>query len=692
MGEGKLIHLRPSNAPPLFADEHEIHTELEPVEVVEGELVDDPTAPPIGWMAERRGARRPAVIPAHLRDPAQIAANTRFITAYYAREGGFYAARTPIYLGRLWACAPRGTARLTVRWARWVTYAEAAERRADSSDAWIREEEKLRAWRAGRRRASAITAAPAAGLLVLAYLLLPAWASAAAAAGIWTLLGLAGRRAGRPIIGRYVMVQTQRRLESPEVENALAAIGIKGTVDWVNHIAVDGPGWLAELDLPGAHEADSVLEKRSKLAAAMRRPLACVWPEGDRDAHPGRLRLWIAREDPNKAARRIWPLMKSGQADLFDAIPYGFDPRGRPVSLRLMGSNVLIGGVMGSGKTSAVLVIALATALDPTAELWIYEMKGSGDLEALKPVCHRYVSGDEDEDCESALAALRTLEAEMRRRKAIIKELPMSDVPDGRKVYPHLAARRHLRLHPLVAIFDECHTLFEHEEYGGLAADVAGRLIRKARAYGIIVVFTTQKPDASSVPRMVSDNAIDRILLAVTGHIPNDIIAGTGAYKRGVRGTMFDPERDAGTGWMVRGLSARIVRAAFIKQAEAEEIARRAHAMRVAAGTLSGQAIGAAIEDADQSNLIDHLREIWPASETAMHSVRLVEALAIYRPDLYREWTATDRTGQSTMLATALKPYGVQTRQVQRRGDGGSAKGVVWDDLKQALEADLEPI
>src|SRR5690606_29290672 len=141
-------------------------------------------------------------------------------------------------------------------------------------------------------------------------------------------------------------------------------------------------------------------------------------------------------QDPSKARRRIWPLLKDGHVDLFGDFPFGFDPRGRVVSLNLMYTNMLIGGVPGSGKTSAVLVIALAAALDPQCELWVYELKGSGDLEPVRSVAHRYVSGDDDEDCRAALDALRALEQEMNRRKDIIRDLPIEDVPNGRKVYP----------------------------------------------------------------------------------------------------------------------------------------------------------------------------------------------------------------------------------------------------------------
>ena len=506
-----------------------------------------------------------------------------------------------------------------------------------------------------------------------------------------TVLGWAGRDTDRPIVHRYVSVQMQRKLTSNEVEEALEALGVKGAVDWVNPIAIDGPGWLAELDLPRGVLAETILEQRPKLAAAMRRPLGCVWPETDPDAHPGRLRLWIARQDPAKAKRRLWPLLKGGQCDLFASIPFGWHPRGRLVELELIGANVLIGGVMGSGKTSAVLVLARAGALDPTCELWLYEMKGSVDLEPVRPVCHRYLSGDDDEDCRAALEALHALEHEMNRRKKVVKALPLEDVPEGRKVSRRLADRRDLRLHPLLAIFDEAHTLFEHEEYGEEAAAVAGRLIRKARAYGIVVMFTTQRPDAKSIPKAISDNAILRFCLAVTGHTSNNLVLGSGMYARGVRATMFDPRKDAGTGWLARSaLDAQIARAAFITQTEAVQVGKRALALRIAAGTLTGEAAGEEPPEVDDTDLLDHLRAVWPAGEETMHSAALVEALAVYRPDLYGAWMEQDVAARSTSFAAALKPFGISTRQVQKRGAGGSAKGVRWEDVEAAMRAPVD--
>ena len=60
-----------------------------------------------------------------------------------------------------------------------------------------------------------------------------------------------------------------------------------------------------------------------------------------------------------------------------------------------------------------------------------------------------------------------------------------------------LAARRSLRLRPIVCVIDECQNLFMHPQLGDQAADDAAYVIRLGRAYGIILVLATQRPDAT---------------------------------------------------------------------------------------------------------------------------------------------------------------------------------------------------
>jgi S-DNA-T family DNA segregation ATPase FtsK/SpoIIIE len=674
-------------------------------EPAEGAVVDQPevTADTSTWIGQRRAylADAPPVLAPWLRSAHELAEHTRWTTTYLAHVGAFHTVRAPLYVVRLIGRSPRGAWRLTVRWVRWVCDTEArpvetAAATAADIEAWLSLSREHSRRVRPRRITSVAVAAPTAIAATVAGFVLPVWETAGAAGVALALLGVAGRRQDKPVITRYVSVHLQRPLNSGEIADALDAIGIKGTPSFVNPIQVDGPGWLAELDLPRGVLAERLLDKRKELAGAMRRPLQCVWPAVGTE-HPSRANLWVAKTDP-RTIKRVWPLAHDGQADMYGEFPFGVTPRGETVPLALIGTNVLMGGVMGSGKTSAVLVIALAGALDPTCEMWVYELKGSGDLDSVEPVCHRYVSGDDDEQCKATLDGMRALEREMKRRKKAVAGLPVEDVPNGRKVTRALSDKYpELRLHPLLAIFDEVHTLFEHPEYGKPAAEVAGRLIRKARAYGMELVFTTQKPDADSIPKMVSDNAIVRFCLAITGHIPNDLILGTGMYKRGIRANIFEPAegsdpKDSGTGWLARSaMNARIVRAYYIAQELARTIGQRGLALRIAAGTLTGEAAGQAIEPVDIETVVDHLRVIWPDGAVAVHSHRLVEALAAYRPDLYAKWIPndpglTDREIQaagSATLSAALRPYKVTTAQITIRDCCGGAKGVRYADLPE---------
>jgi S-DNA-T family DNA segregation ATPase FtsK/SpoIIIE len=138
-------------------------------------------------------------------------------------------------------------------------------------------------------------------------------------------------------------------------------------------------------------------------------------------------------------------------------------------------------------------------------------------------------------------------------------------------------------------------------------------------------------------------------------------------------------------------MNARIVRAYYIPQELARQIGARGLALRTAAGTLTGEAAGQSIEETAVETVVDHLRTVWPDGATAVHSHRLVEALAAYRPDAYAKWIPadpglTDREIQaagSATLSAALRPYKVATAQITIRDCCGGAKGVRLADLPE---------
>ncbi|WP_263170660.1 DNA/RNA helicase domain-containing protein [Streptomyces sp. SCSIO ZS0520] len=700
---------RPTDAPPASAktlrddDGGTVYTITEVPE--QPRPVDPEPGPAAGtWLGERQAylADAPPVIPSWLRRRTEFTEAARWTGAYYGHLGAFHTVRTPVYVLRLVARSPRGAARLAGRWARWVADAEARPVRARAAlegdpEAWlILSREHSRRVRP-RRILSLTAAAPTAlGAIIAALTVQPTTLGATAATGA-ALLGLAGAPADKPLITRYVALGALAPLTSTEVFDALTAIGFGGSpkgpgLRFAAEIQRDGPGWRAEVDLPPGIEAVKVMEKRAALAAAMRRPISTVWPETDRAAHPGRLVLWIAQRDPAKAARKLWPLMNKGQADVYGPLPFGFDPRGNLITITLIYSNLLVGGIPGSGKTSCALAIVLGVALDPTASLWIYELKGSGDLDAVRPVCHRYVSGDDDEDLEAALAGLRAGITEQKRRAKFVKGLPAEEVPEGRRVTRELAERYPEQdLGVRVIVVDEAQELFTHPDYKDEAATLFTKLIKKGRAYGIIVILLTQNPDAPSLPTSVASSVGTRLCLAVMDWRANNNVLGTGAHERGLRATEISVD-EQGTGILARGREGITVRAAHIKQTEAEAIGARALALRTAAGTLTGEAAGHAVEEMAVESAADHLRAVWPEGAAAVHSHRLVAALAAYRPALYGPWADMEPAAASTALSAALKPFGIPTQQLTLRECCGGAKGVRHSDLPEtATDPDDDP-
>ena len=72
-------------------------------------------------------------------------------------------------------------------------------------------------------------------------------------------------------------------------------------------------------------------------------------------------------------------------------LPFGVDQKSQPVGIPLIESNMLIGvAARGAGKTASLRCVLLGCALDPTVELHVWELKGSGDPEGTpQPAARR---------------------------------------------------------------------------------------------------------------------------------------------------------------------------------------------------------------------------------------------------------------------------------------------------------------
>jgi S-DNA-T family DNA segregation ATPase FtsK/SpoIIIE len=337
------------------------------------------------------------------------------------------------------------------------------------------------------------------------------------------------------------------------------------------------------------------------------------------------------------------------------------------------------------GKTFLLRLLALIAALDPRAELHLYDFKGTGDLSPLESVAYRYRAGDDDEDLAYALADFRALREELRRRTKVIRGLPRDLCPEN-KVTPELASKRSLRLHPIVVAADECQVMFEHPTHGSEFEDICTDLVKRGPATGIVLTLATQRPDAKSLPTGISANAVLRMCLKVMGQVENDMVLGTSAYKNGVRATMFS-FADKGIFYFAgEGEAPRIVRGFYLDAPAVEKIAARARTARERAGTLAGHALG---ETPDTGPVFDLLADLAAViTEPKLWSEEAVTRLAALRPGAYQAWADLEPDARAAQLTAALKPYGIRTGQVWGTTDdgrGANRRGITRDDLTKAI-------
>jgi S-DNA-T family DNA segregation ATPase FtsK/SpoIIIE len=248
-----------------------------------------------------------------------------------------------------------------------------------------------------------------------------------------------------------------------------------------------------------------------------------------------------------------------------------------------------------------------------------------------------------------------------------------------------------LRLHPIVVGVDECQVWFEHPDHGAEIEEICTDLVKRGPATGIVLLLATQRPDSKSIPTQISDNAIFRFCLKVAGQVPNDMVLGTSSYKNGVRATTFSFS-DKGIGILKGdGDEPRTVRGVYIDAPGAEKIVVRARAVRTAAGRLTGYAAGldAEVEEQDTTTLLhDVLTAIGDTDKAWSESI--VDRLAELRPAAYGAWAELPTgSAKATQLAAALKPFGINTKQVwgtdPETGKGANRMGVKREWIAQAL-------
>jgi S-DNA-T family DNA segregation ATPase FtsK/SpoIIIE len=637
-----------------------------------GEPDDLPST--LTWAApDRATGERAPIIPPWLRSAEARKAAVRQAVSAAGYHTAFHAVRTPVYATKTLGYSLVGCGRVTGKVTRWVRAEEGnyelRQKAAETNDAYTWQALNKIRERESRGRMWGLAIATAATLIVVAILALTGLLAPVLWAGLAALIVVtarAGRPADKTILGRVATGRRFTKLTGDLVRNSLVSLAVRGitTPEQIEFchpgIHRDGPGWLARVNLPEGVTAVKVLERRDGLASALRIPVDQVWPAAGPD-HPGQLDLWVGYKPASEMGQPTWSLAaENARTSFFEPAEFSSDERCRPIETTMFQRSYLIGGQPGSGKSYAARALIAIAMLDPNCELKIAEYKGTGDFLDLEPLCSTYVVGVDDEALNQGVAIGRWLVEEAEKRgKRILAARKRGEAPQG-KVTPELAAKPGSGLHPVCVVIDEAHELFL---YSPDAASDFERAIKRLRALGICVILATQIPDKASLPPGITRCVTNRWCLSVAGQVENDMILGTGAYKRGLTGTVYRPVFDAGWGCMTGGATPVAARSQFPADDVWDAMVARATSLR------GGVAVGAPIETAPARDLLADLTEV--AASNGQHWSSAAEALTETWPEAYTHLSAdalSDMARTAGLASVDVKISGT-VRKGYRRAD-----------------------
>jgi DNA segregation ATPase FtsK/SpoIIIE, S-DNA-T family len=460
------------------------------------------------------------------------------------------------------------------------------------------------------------------------------------------------------------------------------------------------------LPVPGV-TTEMLTGKSLVIAGGMRRPPAMLHVSQADSGVPGNVDILFLDIDPGtQKPRRFAYLGKP--VNVGKACTIGYDPRNRAVAWALPGRNTIATGTPGSGKTAFLIGLGALVASDVEgAQLAVFDFKGMGDYAELEAICFAYCADtDTTETARRTRDFLHQMKREVARRRKVLTELKSqaSDLLDNNAaaVTDRLARTRKYGLHWILVIIDEVHEALSDPVYGKEITQLLMELMKIGRACGIHLVIATQRTDADSIPTSISSLPVVRVAFHQNGHLGNDQILGTGAYKAGIDATAFrrgaegSAADDRGSCWFIGSESGMPVkvRTTFVLP-DAKRIISAALEARTKAGTLIGAAAGITEQPAlapAHSALAD-VRAVFTGDEDALHGDVIYSRVNTRHPGRWKSQAAL-MAALKAEAETWPTPTGTPTENVDRvrptdaPGDPGVRrvrKGVFLKALTQVI-------
>lgn len=257
----------------------------------------------------------------------------------------------------------------------------------------------------------------------------------------------------------------------------------------------------------------------------------------------------------------------------YKRFPFAMGADGELVSLGLLETNLLFGGIPGSGKSGG-----LASALAGISRLENVALIGLDPKRVeLSPWASRFTRISKTDEFASAI--LESMVQEMDRRYEWLDENGLKKLTPAQ-----FDSTRPL----LCVVIDELADLVsvgvEREEKDAdlQRSTMVRRLIAKGRAAGIIVLTATQKPEGSVIPTALRDLIQQRVCFATTTGDMTDVVLGKGMGAAG--GPAHEIAANAKGVCYIVDETSRVpkrARAFWIPDAEVEGLAKSTAHLRV---------------------------------------------------------------------------------------------------------------
>jgi S-DNA-T family DNA segregation ATPase FtsK/SpoIIIE len=308
--------------------------------------------------------------------------------------------------------------------------------------------------------------------------------------------------------------------------------------------------------------ARELVERR--VAAKLGGTWAFTW-----DTEANRMRA-LSPDPLADRAPMMWPI-PDGPVSIWDPILVAVDESGALVYVSLPESNLLIGGVPGSGKSIAQSMFTSVAALDRTVRMHLLDGK-QVELSVWERCADTFVGPD----IAAANRLLADMQAIMDHRYAMLRASRRPGEPPKRKIERGDGHELHVLIVDELAYFTTWEHKASREEFTTRLRDV----ISRGRAAGIIVLAATQRPSADVVPTGIRDLFGMSWAMRCKTPASSDMILGQGWAGLGYSAARIDKAMP-GVGMLLHeGSSPVRCKAYYVNDAALARLAARAEQLR----------------------------------------------------------------------------------------------------------------